>query len=121
MPSLGNCLAGLPLRRIGGDRRSPHFATRNVVLVTADGVRWQDIFRGADPALLNKDDGGVTDVESLKRDFWRESQAARREVLAPFLWNVVGRQGQIYGNGDKGSPAKVANTMAFSYPGYNSS
>ncbi len=97
----------------------PHLATRNVVLVTADGVRWQDIFRGADPALLNKDDGGVTDVESLKRDFWRESQAARREALMPFLWNVVGRQGQIYGNADKGSAAKVANTMAFSYPGYN--
>jgi hypothetical protein len=97
----------------------PRLATRNVVLVTADGVRWQDIFRGADPALLNKDDGGVTDVDSLKRDFWRESPEARREAMMPFLWNVIGRQGQIYGNADKGSPAKVSNTMAFSYPGYN--
>jgi hypothetical protein len=97
----------------------PRLSTRNVVLVTADGVRWQDIFRGADPALLNKKDGGVTDVDSLKREFWRESPEARREAMMPFLWNVVGRQGQIYGNADKGSLAKVANSMAFSYPGYN--
>ena len=40
---------GLPCRR-----RLPSWAadtgsaTRNVVLVTADGVRWQDVFRGAD-------------------------------------------------------------------------
>ena len=37
----------------------------------------------------------------------------------PFLWSVIARQGQIYGNRDKGSPAKVANGKNFSYPGYN--
>ena len=97
----------------------PRSMTRNVVLVTADGVRWQDVFRGADLALLNQKDGGVADVEALRRDFWRATPEARREALMPFFWNVVARQGQIYGNRDKQSPAKVANGMNFSYPGYN--
>ena len=32
--------------------------TRNVVLDTNGGLRWQEVFRGADPALFNKDEGG---------------------------------------------------------------
>ena len=27
--------------------------TRNVVVVMIDGMRWQEVFRGADPALLD--------------------------------------------------------------------
>jgi alkaline phosphatase D len=101
---------------LGGQQKT---ATRNVVLVTQDGVRWQDVFRGAEEKLLNKKDGGVEDVDGLRRDFWRPTPEARREALMPFFWTVVARQGQIYGNRDKGSPAKVANGMNFSYPGYN--
>ena len=81
--------------------------------------RWQDVFRGADPALLNKPAGGVADVEAIRRDFWRETPEARREALMPFLWTVIARHGQLYGNADKASPAKVTNGMNFSYPGYN--
>jgi prepilin-type processing-associated H-X9-DG protein len=97
----------------------PRTATRNVVLVTSDGLRWQDVFRGADPALLNQPDGGVTDVAAIRREYWRETPEARREALMPFLWTVVARRGQLYGNADKASPAKVANGMNLSYPGYN--
>jgi hypothetical protein len=112
---LAICLAAATIS-LGEERPR---ATRNVVLVTADGVRWQEIFRGAEAALLNKPDGGVADVEALRRQFWRETSDARREVLMPFLWSVVARGGQIYGNADKASPARVANGMNFSYPGYN--
>ena len=31
--------------------------TENVVLVTLDGLRWQDVFGGADNRMLNKEDG----------------------------------------------------------------
>lgn len=37
----------------------------------------------------------------------------------PFLWGTVARQGQLYGNRDAGSAARVTNPMKFSYPGYN--
>ena len=45
--------------------------------------------------------------------------AARRELLFPFLWGTVAKQGQIFGNRRKGSDAHVTNGKAFSYPGYN--
>src|SRR5579863_4955123 len=94
--------------------------TRTVVLIVSDGLRWQEIFTGADPTLLNEKDGGIwDDVNRLRRDYWRDDVLERRRALFPFLWNVVAKQGQIFGNQTKGSAAHVTNGMAFSYPGYN--
>jgi arylsulfatase A-like enzyme len=94
-------------------------ATENVILLMTDGLRWQEVFYGAEAGLMTKDPGGVTDVDGLKAAFWRDTPEARREALMPFLWNVVAKKGQIYGNRDKGSMAQVTNGMHFSYPGYN--
>jgi hypothetical protein len=110
-------LWGLDVTIANGEEPRP--ATRNVVLVTTDGLRWQEVFRGAEESLLNKSDGGVSNVATLRREFWRETPEARREALMPFLWTVVARQGQIFGNADKGSSARVLNRLNFSYPGYN--
>jgi hypothetical protein len=93
--------------------------TRNVVLVTTDGLRWQEVFRGPDESLINKKDGGVANPEALRKAFWRETPEARREALMPFLWTTIARQGQIFGNRDKKSLARVTNGKNFSYPGYN--
>ncbi len=68
---------------------------------------------------MNKQNGKVQDIAALKKAYWREDVQARREALMPFLWQVVGKQGQIFGNRDKGSDAYVTNHMFFSYPGYN--
>lgn len=96
----------------------PQPKTQNVIFVMTDGLRWQEVFRGADPALMNKE-SGVSNVEELKRLFWRDTPEARREVLMPFLWQTVGKNGQVLGNRDKGSEAFVTNGFHFSYPGYN--
>jgi len=94
--------------------------TRNVVLIVIDGLRWQEVFTGADPSLLNSEHGGIWGgPERLKREFWRDDVNDRRKTLLPFLWGVVGQKGQIIGNQTKGSIARVTNGMAFSYPGYN--
>ena len=62
----------------------PRPASRNVVSVTADGVRWQEVFRGAEEELLNEKDGGVANVESLRRDFWRTTvEAIWMAVIGP--------------------------------------
>src|SRR4029453_7756261 len=42
-----------------------------------------------------------------------------RQALLPFLWTVVAKEGQIYGNRDAASVAQVENGYKFSYPGYN--
>src|SRR4051794_17914309 len=94
--------------------------TRNVVLIVSDGLRWQEIFSGADRSLMDSDHGGIwADPKELKQAFWRDDVSERRELLFPFLWRVVAKKGQIFGNQTKGSLAQVTNGMAFSYPGYN--
>ena len=94
--------------------------TRNVVLIVSDGLRWQEVFTGADLSLLNEKEGGSWVPQSeLRKRWWREDLAARRAALFPFLWGTVAREGQIFGNQLQGSIARVTNGKAFSYPGYN--
>ncbi len=110
------CLAVLIAAQVRAE--SPH-ATQRIIFVMTDGFRWQELFRGADAALMNKDNGGVTDVDALKKAYWRDTPAARREALMPFLWSVIAKSGQIYGNRDQRSEAYVTNGLNFSYPGYS--
>jgi hypothetical protein len=94
--------------------------TQNVVLIVSDGLRWQEIFTGAEADLLNDKAGGSWMSEKdLRKRYWRDTPAARRAVLFPFLWGTVAKQGQIFGNRTAGSDAHVTNGKAFSYPGYN--
>jgi len=96
----------------------PPHKTQNVIFVMTDGLRWQEVFRGADPALMNAA-SGVSNLEELKRHYWRAPAEDRRAALMPFLWQTIARQGQIYGNRDLGAEAYVTNGLNFSYPGYN--
>jgi Type I phosphodiesterase / nucleotide pyrophosphatase len=106
--------AGRVLAATGEDHK-----TQNIIFVMTDGLRWEEVFRGADPQLLNKESGGVADVEGLKKLYSRDTSEARRQLLMPFLWGTIANSGQIYGNRDKGSDAYVTNGLNFSYPGYN--
>jgi hypothetical protein len=93
---------------------------RNVILVVSDGLRWQEVFRGADSLLVFGDASAMGgDGEATKSRFWRSTIAERREVLMPFVWKIIAREGQILGNRDVGSAVRVTNGMNFSYPGYN--
>ena len=94
--------------------------TQNVVLIVSDGLRWQEVFTGADPALLDSKEGGSwLGATEMRKRYWRPDADARRALLFPFLWGTVAKQGQIFGNQSKGSVAHVTNGKAFSYPGYN--
>lgn len=94
--------------------------TQTVVLIVSDGLRWQEVFTGADPLLLDEKIGGswVSEAE-LRARYWNEDPVVRRSLLFPFLWGTVGTQGQLFGNQTRGSVAQVSNGKAFSYPGYN--
>ena len=94
--------------------------SRNVVLIVCDGLRWQEVFAGADASLMNGEAGGSwTPVSELREKYWADAPEARRARLLPFLWGTVAREGLIYGNQLRGSSAQVTNPMWFSYPGYN--
>jgi len=93
--------------------------TKNVFLIVTDGFRWQEVFTGAEEVLIDKTNGGVRDVEALRKKFWGETPQARRQALLPFVWSEIASHGQIYGNQLLGSVARVTNDKRFSYPGYN--
>src|ERR1044071_2587471 len=76
--------------------------TENVILFMSDGVRWQEVFRGAEETLISKDKGGVSDIGALRKAYWRDNVEDRRKALMPFVWNIMAGQGQLYGNRDKG-------------------
>ncbi len=98
----------------------PPHKTQTVVLIVSDGLRWQEIFTGAEEDLLNDKAGGSwVGEEDLRKRYWRQSATERRALLFPFLWGTVAKGGQLYGNQAVGSVAHVTNGKAFSYPGYN--
>ena len=63
-----------------------------------DGLRWQELFSGAEESLITKKDGGVANVTALKKSYWRATSEERRLALMPFLWSVIVKRGQIFGN-----------------------
>jgi hypothetical protein len=93
--------------------------TKNIIFVMTDGLRWQEVFSGAEESLISKENGGVADVAGLRKAYWRDTPDARRAALMPFVWSVISKRGQIYGNRNRGSDAYVTNGLNFSYPGYN--
>ncbi|MDG2469310.1 MAG: hypothetical protein P8M80_08540 [Pirellulaceae bacterium] len=93
-------------------------AAENLILITVDGLRWQEVFGGADQRLMTKENG-VRDVGGLRGKFWRETAEDRRQRLLPFFWKTIAASGQIIGDPAKDSRANTTNGFDFSYPGYN--
>ena len=91
---------------------------QKVFLITLDGLRWQELFTGADSLLLQNDQY-VKHPKKLYNAYWRESPEDRRSILMPFVWKKCVKMGQIYGNRKFGSKVNLTNSMWFSYPGYN--
>jgi hypothetical protein len=96
----------------------PTKKTRNIIIITIDGFRWQELFTGADKTILNNPKY-VADTTLAKEMYWDDDTLARRKMLMPFFWNVLAKKGQIYGNRSLGNCMNVTNRYKFSYPGYN--
>ena len=77
-------------------------AVANVIVVTLDGMRWQEFFGGAERALFGKDADKADPPTAVKR-FWRETPEVRRAALMPFMWGVVARDGQVFGDPSRNS------------------
>ena len=92
--------------------------TENLIIVTLDGMRWQEVFGGADSAIL-KNKKYTKDSSGSTKAFWTDDANERRKKLFPFIWNTVATQGQLYGNRWAGNKVNNANPYWFSYPGYN--
>ena len=97
----------LPMFSAWRAQRSESADGPRVILIVADGLRWQEVFRGADASIPGN------------AKYWREPLEERRAALMPFLWKSLAQQGGLIGNRDIGSRVVVTNPMKFSYPGYN--
>jgi hypothetical protein len=92
--------------------------TENLIIVTLDGMRWQEIFGGIDSQIVvnhkyTRDSANVTSL------FGASERNERRRKLFPFLWETIAVKGQLYGDRLYGSEVNNANRYKFSYPGYN--
>ncbi|WP_406664475.1 alkaline phosphatase family protein [Gallaecimonas sp. GXIMD1310] len=93
-------------------------AAENLVIVTIDGMRWQDVFRGADDSLM-KNKKFNHDTAETEKLFGGKTRAERRQKLMPFVTHTMQNEGVIIGDRDAGSQMTVTNPWWFSYPGYN--
>ncbi len=89
----------------------------HVVVITIDGLRFQEMFGGADQAYFKRDANGV--IDQVFRKYTGDTPESRRATLMPFMWNVIAKQGQVFGDPSQKSRAHVTNGLWFSYPGYN--
>ncbi|MCX6206025.1 MAG: alkaline phosphatase family protein [Bacteroidetes bacterium] len=104
---------------IQNDSKAQDLASaRNVIVITTDGFRWQELFKGADSSLLNNTEY-VKDTLLAKQMYWDSDENIRRQKIMPFFWNVISKQGQIYGNRSYNNKVDLKNFYKISYPGYN--
>jgi len=75
--------------------------------VVSDGLRWQEVFQGADLCCSTPKTAHWVEDAELKARYWRDSPQERRELLLPFTWGTVARRGQVFGNRTRGSDAHV--------------
>lgn len=92
--------------------------TENVILITLDGLRWQELYTGIDEPLMVHGEY-VDHPEELRELFWDDNPKVRREKMMPFFWNTLANEGQLHGNRELGSRMNAANGLFFSYPGYS--
>jgi len=90
----------------------------NLILVTLDGVRWQEVFGGVDMRVI-EDERFTNEPEYLTQTYWRAQRSERRQALFPFLSSIIEGQGTLIGDRDQESYMEVTNNRWFSYPGYN--
>ncbi len=99
----------------GGD-----LLTQNLIFVTIDGVRTQEVFGGLDEVIVDapKELSGIANIGELKGDFMRPTAEERRRTLMPFFWDHIAKDGIVLGDRSIGSSVEVTNRFKVSYPGY---
>ncbi|MFT3979408.1 MAG: alkaline phosphatase family protein [Ferruginibacter sp.] len=91
---------------------------KNLFIITVDGLRWQEVFGGADERVMNNP-GFVQDTALTREMYGAASAEERRRILMPFFWNVIARKGQLHGNRNLDNKVDVSNPYKVSYPGYS--
>ncbi|KLT70154.1 phosphoglyceromutase [Flavobacterium sp. ABG] len=93
--------------------------TENIIIITTDGFRWQEVFKGMDTAIANDKKFNQGDSTYIYKKYYSADSNESRKKIMPFFWSEIASKGQIYGNRDFGNNVDVSNPYWFSYPGYS--
>ena len=97
--------------------------TANLVLITLDGARNEEIFGGIDLEVLKsttRNERVRAEDTPLYKQYWADTPQERREKVMPFFWGTLMKHhGSIAGNRALGSTVLLTNKHRFSYPGYS--
>ena len=125
-PRLPSCFAAVCAALVGSlafiaASAEPAPNGRNIVLVTLDGVRIQELFGGLDAVIADapEAESGIYEIEVTRSRYGRSTAKERREALMPFFWKTLVPAGMVVGNPALGSKVTVRNDQWFSYPGYS--
>src|SRR5688572_23105986 len=69
-----------------------------LLVITTDGLRWQELFTGMDSSIANKKEFNQDDSAVVFKKYWNNDPEHRRKLLMPFFWNTFVTKGQVYGN-----------------------
>jgi hypothetical protein len=89
----------------------------NLIIISIDGLRWREVFKGAEKGLLLDKKFNAQDSAERFKKYWSDDLQQRRMSLMPFLWSTIAKNGQIYGNRDLGNKVNLKNPYWISYPG----
>ncbi len=106
-------------QKLSNDRKAEIVSAPNLIIITTDGLRWQEVFNGMDFALANNKKFNHGDSAYLYKKYGSAIVTERQTKLLPFITQTMGTKGLLFGNRFKENKVDVANPHWFSYPGYN--
>jgi Metalloenzyme superfamily len=84
----------------------------NLIIITTDGFRWQEMFNGIDTAIANNPKFNEEDSLGIYKKY-------SQSPIMPFVSNYMAKNGQVWGNRNYSNNLAVHNPYWFSYPGYS--
>ena len=94
----------------------------NVILITVDGLRNEELFGGVDERVLGSVEYSGIEYESeserVRAAYGGSSPDLSRGALIPFFWSELVPNGVLLGNVSRGGGVRVTNKELFSAPGY---
>lgn len=91
----------------------------NIIIVTTDGFRWEEVFKGIDTTIAGMPQFNQNHKAEIYKEYGGATAEESRAKLLPFIWNTMALKGQIYGNREYGNNVDNSNPYWFSYPGYS--
>ena len=92
----------------------------NLIIITTDGFRWQEMFNGMDTTISNQSKFNHGDSLYIVNKYGGVNAEDRQRKLMPFLFaNNPAKSIRINGNRYFNNKVDVENPHWFSYPGYS--